>query len=283
MHQASPSSRVLQRTFDRCAATFDEYAFCFDEVRDRLLDRLRDVRLSPDRVLDLGCGTGRAVAALRSRYPSAELVLVDSSLNMVRRAQQSVPDGVLLARLPHLPLASGSMDLVFANLCLPCCDDLRSALAAIARVLKPGGLLAFTTLGPDSFRELQAARQAAGDKVWPPFADMHLVGDGLVEAGLGDPVLDVDYLQVTYSDSTKMWRELAGTGVAPGHTLEGGLLGCDGRRERLQSVYPRGEAKESPYVITLEVIFGHAWRGQAVTEPGEVAEFRVPIAEIRRR
>lgn len=268
--------------FDACAAKFDHYAVVHDEVRGRLLDRLVGISVAPGRILDLGCGTGRATEALTKRFPGAELLLLDASWGMAHQAHQVAPGLVLQASLPQLPLREASMDLVFANLCLPYSDDLRASLLAISRVLRPGGLFAFATLGPDSFHELQSARLAVGDKVWPPFADMHIIGDGLVEAGLGEPVLDVDYLQVTYQEWQTLWRELAGCGAAPGHTADGGMLGSGRRSQQLQGTYPRTPG-ESPYTVTLELVFGHAWRRPASAQGGGVTEFAVPVSEIKRR
>jgi malonyl-CoA O-methyltransferase len=280
--QAPPSPDVVRRMFDACAAKFDHYAFVHDEVRGRLLDRLVGVSAAPLSILDLGCGTGRATEALTKRYPDAELLLLDNSWGMVRQAHQVAPGQVLQASLPQLPLREASVDLVFANLCLPYSDDLNAALLAISRVLRPGGLFAFATLGPDSFHELQTARLALGDKVWPPFADMHLIGDGLVAAGLGEPVLDVDYLQVTYREWQTLWRELAGGGAAPGHTADGGILGGGGRSQQLHRTYPRS-AGESPFEVTLELVFGHAWRRATTPQRGAATEFAVPVSEIKRR
>ncbi len=266
--------------FDACAPDFDQYAFVHDEVRRRLLERLVGVSMAPERILDLGCGTGRATAALSERYPSAELILADTSWGMAQQAQRVAPGRVLQAALPQLPLPEASMDLVFASLCLPYSDDLRAALSAISRVLKPGGLFIFSSLGPDSFNELQTARIALGDKVWPPFADMHVIGDGLVGAGLGEPVLDVDYLKVTYGDWDRFWRELAGSGAAPGHTANRAVMGSGSRSAQLHRCYPQVQGP-SPYEVTLELVFGHAWR-RAPAAAGP-AEFSIPVSEIKRR
>jgi len=282
MSHQPPSLAAVRRVFDARANDFDDYAFVYDEVRTRLLDRLDGINTAPGRVLDVGCGSGRGASALTSRFPSSELIMLDASPAMANKARASTGGLVLNAALPQLPLADASLGLVFANLCLAYCDNIRSALLAVARVLEPGGLFAFATLGPDSFAELQMARAAVGDKVRPVFADMHHLGDALVQSGLADPVLDVDYLKISYRDWNTLWRELVSCGAAPGQNITGGMLGGGARCHALRGEYPQ-IAGESPYQVTLELVFGHAWRSppqQAAQGPQEVA---VPVTQIKRR
>lgn len=282
MSNQPPSVAAVRRVFDARAKDFDDSVFVYDEVRTRLLERLDGITAEPARMLDLGCANGRAASALLSRFPASELIMLDASWAMARAAHAGTRGLVLNAALPQLPLTDASVGLVFANLCLPYCDNIPGALLAVARVLQPGGLFAFATLGPDSFTELKVARAALGDKVWPAFADMHQLGDALVQSGLVDPVLDVDYLEISYRDWNTLWRELVSSGAAPGQSTTGGLLGAGGRRQALRNQYPHAHG-ESPYRITLELVFGHAWRSpprQAAEGPKEVA---VPLGQIKRR
>lgn len=282
MSSGPPSPAAVRRVFDARAKNFDDYAFVYDEVRSRLLERLDGINIMPAHLLDLGCANGRAATALARRFPSSQLVMLDASQAMARLARANTGGVVLNAALPQLPLADASMGLVFANLCLPYCDNVRAALLAVARVLEPGGLFAFSTLGPDSFAELQGARAALGHEVWPVFADMHHIGDALLQSGLVDPVLDVDHLHISYRDWDTLWRELIGSGAAPGQSVTGGLLSGMGRRQALQQTYPQVSG-EAPYRLTLELVFGHAWRnpsGPAAVGPEEIA---VPLTHIKRR
>src|SRR4029077_10511260 len=85
-----------------------------------------------------------------------------------------------------LPFATASFDLVFSNLMLQWCDDLDAVFAEIARVLKPGGLLLFSTFGPGTLAELREA-WAAGDASSNHvnhFFDAHVLGSALMQAQL---------------------------------------------------------------------------------------------------
>lgn len=99
-----------------------------------------------DRVLDAGCGTGRALPALRSAVgPSGTVVGVDLTPQMLAAAQRAgrAADGaLLLADVARLPLRDGSLDGVFAAGLIAHLPDPGANLRELARVVRPGGRLA---------------------------------------------------------------------------------------------------------------------------------------------
>src|SRR5690606_36849372 len=86
--------------------------------------------------------------------------------------------------------------------------------AGFRRVLRPGGVLLFTSFGPDTLSELRAS-WAAADRFSHVnrFLDMHDVGDALVRAGLAEPVLDVERFTLTYPDVDGLVRDLKTLGA----------------------------------------------------------------------
>src|SRR5690242_14219598 len=152
---AGLDARHVRQAFGRAAATYEAHAVLQAEVGTRLLERLDGVALAPERVLDVGSGPGRGSQALRARFPNTNVVALDLALPMLQAAASHASPG--FARVggdaQALPFADATFDLLHSNLCLQWCDDPGLAIAEFARVLKPGGLLLFTTFGPATLHE----------------------------------------------------------------------------------------------------------------------------------
>ncbi|MGD8617251.1 MAG: malonyl-[acyl-carrier protein] O-methyltransferase BioC, partial [Gammaproteobacteria bacterium] len=145
----------------------------------------------------------------------------------------------------------------------------------LRRVLRPGGLLLFTTLGPDTLRELRDSWAAVdGYSHVNLFLDMHDVGDRLVRARFADPVMDVERLTLTYPDVWKLMRDLKQVGahnVTTGRPR--GLMGKSHMR-RLGAAYERYRT-DGVLPASYEVVHGHAWAASD--------EVSVPLERLRRR
>ena len=159
----------------------------------------------------------------------------------------------------RLPLQAGSVDLIFSNLMLQWCEPLDAALAEVRRVLKPSGFFAFSTFGTDTLHELRSAwAQADGYNHVNHFPDIHEVGDALVRAGLVEPVLDVDHIEVGYSDALALMRDLKAIGA---HNVTAGRPRALAGRSRLQRMQQAYEAyrRDGRLPATYEVIYGASW------------------------
>jgi SAM-dependent methyltransferase len=119
----------------------------FPDDEPRYARAVRDLAVAPGATaLDLGCGTGRALAPLRAAVGSAGRVLgLDATIEMLAEAQRLGRDqlaALLLGDVLRLPFATGSADAVFAGGLLPHLADPAAALIEIGRVTRPGGRLA---------------------------------------------------------------------------------------------------------------------------------------------
>lgn len=274
---------VIRRNFERASASYDASAVLQARVRQQLIERLDWIAFEPGLVVDLGCGTAHAARALGERWPGARVVAVDFAPGMLREAARQ--EGAarferLCADALALPLPDASVDLLFCNLMLQWCDDLDAAFAEIARVLRPRGLLTFTTFGPDTLAELREAWRQADDYTHvSPFADMHDVGDGLIRAGLVEPVLDVVRYTLTYPDVCALMRDLKAIGAQ--NATSGRPRGLTGRR-RLRVVeqsYERHRC-DGRLPASYEVVFGQAWGAVAQPDRQRDGEFAFPVSGI---
>lgn len=277
--------RRVRASFDRAARQYDEAAVLQHEVCDRLLERLDVVKLAPERILDLGAGTGRGARGLRARYRRATVCALDLSEAMLhetrRRAGWWRRPLVVAGDAQRLPFRDAAFDLIYSSLSLQWSDDLDAAFTGLRRVLAPGGLLTFTSFGPDTLRELRAAwAQADPEGIHVNrFFDMHDIGDALVRAGFADPVMDVEMITVTYARVRQLMgdlRAIGATNATVGRSR--GLMPRSWLRE-LERAYEDFRQEDGTLPASYEVVYGHAWAPRApVTGPAGLPKHFIPIA-----
>jgi malonyl-CoA O-methyltransferase len=282
---ALPEGKATRRAFDR-ARNFDDASFVHDETRQRLLDRLGLIRLEPRVVVDLGAATGRGALSLAERYPAAQVLALDTSAAMLLSARQQAHGRIapMGGDAERLPLRPGRVDLLFANLVLPWCRPDRF-FAEAARVLSDGGALLFATLGPDTLAEVRHAFAAVDDQIHVHGAvDMHDLGDLALAAGLAEPVLDVDRLEVTYTSPVALVADLRATGSM--NVAGGRRRTLTGPRRWAAFARRLNPIPGQRFAVTVELVLGQAWGrgiGSSGREPGHAGEFTVPIERIVRR
>jgi malonyl-CoA O-methyltransferase len=264
----------VRSDFAAAAKSYDSAAVLAREVGARMGARLDLVKIAPQRVADIGCATGDGIRDLQQRYGKALPLALDYALPMLRTVRSRTPRLQRLARrgprlvnadVRALPLAANALGLVWSNLMLHWLDDPLPALREMHRVLEVGGLLSFATLGPDTLKELRQAAQkvGAGDTA-KRFLDMHDLGDMLVAAGFGDPVMDMEMVTLTYPSPQAFLADQRHLGVRDA------LLGQQGWRDwrRLLRAWSRDATGRLP--ASFEIVYGHAWK----PEPRQVADGR---------
>ena len=139
-------------------------------------------------------------------------------------------------------LPDNSVDLVFSDLLLQDLSDPKHFLQECWRVLRDGGLIAFSYLGPDTGKELGSleAMPLELKNLLSPW-DMHDMGDALMAERFSDPVMDMEFISLDYGSDD--------------------LLLLDAAALQLLQI-PQVEVPQSgvlPKKMTLEVVYGHAW------------------------
>lgn len=257
----------IAHSFSRAAQQYDAAAILQQEIGQRLIGRLDFLKMNVKTIMDLGASTGYFIQPLNERYVNTKMLAVDIAEGMLHytrgRAELSEPIDFICADAQYLPFESKTVDLVFSNLMLQWCPEVIRVFKEVKRVLKPGGLFIFSTLGPDTLHELRHSwSQVDNYQHVNQFVDMHDLGDALLASGLQDPVMDMEYMTVTYSKVDGLLRDLRDLGanqVIGNRRL--GLLGR-GHYQAFLQAYEHFRDESGLLPATYEIIYGHAWRGE---------------------
>lgn len=271
--------RLLRRSFERAATSYDGCAVLQREVCERMLSRLTYIKHNPALILDAGSGTGFGTRQLQAYYPQANLIPLDIALPMhiQARAHQSesgaLPEWLrwlpfskhsrnfsVCGDIEQIPFRDACVDMIWSNLAIQWCNDLKETFSQAYRILNAGGLLMFSTFGPDTLKELRQAFKAA-DRYnhVNRFVDMHDIGDLLVHCGFSLPVMDMEYVTLTYEDVKSIMHDLKAIGAHNvTHGRPRGLMG-KGIWQRVAAHYETLRQR-GKLPATYEIIYGHAWK-----------------------
>jgi malonyl-CoA O-methyltransferase len=270
------------------------------EISKRMHERLELVKITPQRVLDAGCGPGADLALLHKDFPAAQIIAVDAATEMVALAQAQAQGpasaigalnqflsrllpakagiDLLCADFSQLPLPPASVDLVWSNLALHWHPQPDRVFAEWRRIMRVNGLLMFSCFGPDTFKEVRAAFAEADLAPHAlPFVDMHDFGDMLVECGFSTPVLDMETITVTYDTAAALLADVRALGGNPLTTRRTGLMGKAAWQRMLAALETRRRA-DGKLGLSFEIIYGHAFRpAPRITAAGEaIVRFDLP-------
>jgi S-adenosylmethionine-diacylgycerolhomoserine-N-methlytransferase len=153
------AAELMDRTYRRQRHIYNLTRRYFLFGRDLLIARL-DARAN-DRVLEIGCGTGRNLIHCARLYPQARLYGLDISSEMLASARMAIASAGLSARLrvaradatefnPAELFGEATFDRVFISYSLSMIPDWHKAIDAAARCLAPGGELHIVDFGGQS-------------------------------------------------------------------------------------------------------------------------------------
>jgi len=214
----------IRRNFARRVASYDRHAAPQRFMARRLLAVLATAAPAPGRILEIGCGTGYLTARLRYAHPGAKLTALDLDAALVAAARRRLGPEADVAWLvaDGETLGRGSFDLIIANAAFQWLTRPGAALRAYFHSLKPGGVLAFSSLGPQTFRELGTAlKQAAAQlqtRAVPQipaqdFLPRKAWAKLLKEAGFSPVHLETETVTVAYPSVWQFLKTLQATGA----------------------------------------------------------------------
>ena len=280
----------VAQSFSHATQQYANIAALQRQTADELLDRLSFVTIQPQTILDLGTGNGQNLSLLAEKYPEAKIIALDVAPAILKQAQYRFQgDSGLKYWLPNykkplyiagdaetLPLANNSVDMIYANLSL-LWYKFRLCFAEIKRILRPGGLLSCTILGPDTLNELR--------RIWATidtyshiniFYDAHDIGEAMMNSHLADPVLDVDCVTLNYKTAISLMKNIQELGI---HNVnEGRCCGLTGK-QTLKKVINAYECFRHNGLLpaSYEVIYGHAWCAKEPQRHASDGVAKIPI------
>lgn len=289
MHPAihSKLKSKIAHNFNRAASTYDKAAFLQKEIGYRLLEHLHLIKINPLIILDLGSGTGFFANILAQIYPHAHIINLDIAQSMVSYAKQnqrSSTQAYLCADGDACPFKSRSIDLVFSNCTLHWFLDPKAIFKEIHRILKPNGLFLFSTLGPDTLRELRYSFTCIDDHPHVnTFLDMHDIGDMLLQTAFLDPVMYKENIMLTYQNVITLLHDLKLSGsqsVYPLSPTKG--LSTKKTFDKLQIAYDTYRSLEGTLPATFEVLYGQGWAASvtALHQANKDGVIYVPLDDL---
>lgn len=255
-----PPKQRIRASFDRAAASYDAAAVLQRQVCELLLAGV-EAPAASTAILDAGCGTGYGARLLRARWPAAQLCAADFAPAMLDRARGAA-DAHLAAvacDLEALPFDDRRFDLWWSSLSIQWCDA-DTVFAEAARVLRPRGWLAVSTLGPGTFHELRSAF-AAVDRYRHtlPFSEPDTISEALHGAGFTGVALHRETLTLHYPDLKTLLRAVKAIGAnAVGAGARSGMMGRTAWRA-LELAYEKQRTPEG-LPASYDVILAYAER-----------------------
>lgn len=284
-----PDKARLILNFNSAAKNYDEIAELQKTVASRLLEHLDPINIRPRLILDLGSGTGASARELKKRFKKAGVVQLDIASQMLvcsreRAARFFSGQAYVCADAELLPFKPSSFDLIYSSLMIQWSHKPDGLFVNLRSCLKPGGLLLFSSLGPDTLKELRESWAQADDAIHVNrFIDMHEIGDTLIRAGFADPVMEMERLTVAYSDINGLLRELKQLGAGNINAGRRRTLTGKSRFQRMAAAYEKRRMHDK-LPASYEVVYGHAWVTDS-SGPRNIAPHTsvIPVSAIRKR
>lgn len=285
----SLDKQKVARSFNRASSSYEDVAVVQQAVLTEHLERLDISKIEPKRILDLGSGTGTGSQELLKKYKKSRLIATDIAQGMLEEHKKRLPrflnkTDLVCADLDFLPIKDKSIDLIFSNLAIQWSDDLNGMFNEFNRIMRTGGLLSFTTVGPDTMKELRDAWHKVDNGIHVhAFLDMHEIGDALINSGFSEPVLDVDRYTLNYPDLKSLLVDLKLLGTTNASSGRSRSMTSRKTFEKLAEAYEE-QRIDGQLPLTYEIVYGHAWLPRKDMRPqdGSTVSY-FPADGIKRR
>ena len=233
--------------------------YLLDRIRGDIMERIaeQDVAIRRALVVDLTDAEDGIQTGLSRQHPDAEIILLDWGKGM--------PDWT--------SLDGEDFDCVVINLQLAW-DDFVDVVTVARDCLAPGGLLFFSSLGPDTLGEIADAWSRVDDHPHVfDFIDMHHLGDALVRLGFEKPIVDADVVRVEYDHPRQVMDDLRAEGL---HNIREDRRKTLTGRRRFEAFCDELAGNRGNLAVTFEIIHGFGIRGASPDRSGSGIRVDLP-------
>ena len=277
---------ILIKNFNRNVNSYDQSAVLQQTIGRALIERLQLINTLPKMILDLGSGTGYVSQQLKELYPAATIIqfdLANAMLSFSKKHTFFENTFFVCGDAEKLPFSLNAFDLIISNFAFHWFLEPQNVLVQIHRALKPEGLWLFSTLGPDTLKELKKAFETIDNLPnVNHFLDMHDIGDLLTLNHFQNPVIEMEKLTLTYSTLNKLHQDLKLTGCNT--VLQKRTLGLRTKqfRDKLFSAYEVYRDDQQRIPASFEVIYGQAFGSEQkkLHRADKSGTVRIPIEDI---
>jgi malonyl-CoA O-methyltransferase len=254
-----------RKVFDRHATTYDQYSSLQNKISDNLFKKLDLIEITPNLILDLGCGTGRNGGILKEKYQNIRLINYDFSINMLQEAKKNqhkvlgAKSEFICGDIEKLSFSENTFDVIWSTSSLQWCNNLSDIFKRAKLILKPGGLFIFSTFGPNTLFELKnVTKRISNYQKTNNFLDVLSIKDKLVKEGFSNPVIDSEEFCLTYQNINKLFLDLRKIGATSGFKSK--KIGLSGKSFlKLISDGYKEYSHDGIYPATYEAVYGYAW------------------------
>lgn len=280
MRPFSLDQQQIKRALKRAAGSYNQTNILQKEIADRLLEQLDTLPIQPQYILDVGARTGYTTLQLLQRYPNAQITSLDASFALI--SQSTARTARVCAQEDQLPFQSAQFDLIVMNLAFDWLPEKLIGLQEWRRMLKPGGWFLFSALGPDTLYELRESFFAVDTQPHVhSFLDMHEIGDMLMKANLSEPVVQSEFIQLTYKNLSRLFKDLRETGTIYAEKNRRKTLLGKNRWQNMLSQYKNFLDPNNKYRATFEIIYAVCWAKEKQIEK-ENNTVIIPLHSIKK-